>query len=108
MTREEHLLTILAEECSEVAQRASKAIRFGLLEIEPGQPKTNAERIMDELNDLIAVYQMLAGPMVSPTMEAFRMDPDDMWAAIRAKQAKVEKFLRYSSELGTLDATKGA
>ena len=29
MTREEHLLTIVAEECAEVAQRATKALRFG-------------------------------------------------------------------------------
>jgi hypothetical protein len=37
MTREQHLLTILAEECGEVVQRASKAIRFGLDESQPGQ-----------------------------------------------------------------------
>jgi len=33
MLLQEHLLIILAEECSEVAQRASKALRFGLREI---------------------------------------------------------------------------
>jgi len=59
MTRSEHLLVILAEECNEVAQRVSKALRFGLEEIQPGQGKTNAERISDELDDLMAVLEML-------------------------------------------------
>ena len=39
MTREEHLLTIVAEECAEVAQRATKALRFGLTD-----PKGTQER----------------------------------------------------------------
>lgn len=102
MTRTEHLLFILAEECAEVAQRASKAARFGLAEVEPGQAKTNARRVMDEMNDLIAVYQMIAGPIVSPTSPLFEGDPAEWMAAIRAKQAKVEKFLRYSAECGAL------
>jgi hypothetical protein len=37
MTRQEMLLTIVAEECNETPQRVSKAIRFGLDEIEAGQ-----------------------------------------------------------------------
>ena len=45
MTREEHLLTIVAEECNEVAQRATKALRFSLEEIEPGQEFSNRERL---------------------------------------------------------------
>ncbi|VTT98915.1 Uncharacterized protein OS=Acidovorax sp. KKS102 GN=C380_18230 PE=4 SV=1 [Gemmataceae bacterium] len=102
MTRTEHLLTILAEESAEVAQRVSKALRFGLAEIEPGQEKTNAQRIMDEVNDFIAVYQMLAGPLVSPTCPLFRGDPLVFMSQIRVKQEKVEKYLRYSAECGTL------
>jgi hypothetical protein len=38
MTRDEHLMTIAMEECAEVAQRVSKAVRFGMEEIQPGQP----------------------------------------------------------------------
>jgi hypothetical protein len=45
MTREQHLLTILAEECGEVVQRASKAIRFGLDESQPGQLDDNKKRL---------------------------------------------------------------
>ena len=103
MTRTDHLLWILAEECAEVAQRASKAARFGLAEVQPGQPLTNARRIMAEMNDLVAVYQLLAGPVVSPTSPLFRSNPHECQAAITEKQIKIEKFLRYSAECGRLE-----
>lgn len=103
MTRTEHLLTILAEECAEVAQRASKALRFGLAEVEPGQELTNAQRIMGEMNDLIAVYMLIAGPVVSPTSPLFVGSEGEWWKAHAAKQAKVERFLAYSAECGTLN-----
>ena len=94
MTRKEHLLTILAEECVEVAKRATKALRFGLDETQPGQGLTNIQRIMYEMGDLMAVYGMLGEEAEFPDI--------DMHAAIEAKQAKVEHFLKYSAELGTL------
>ena len=101
MTRTEHLLTILAEECAEVAQRASKALRFGLDEQQSGQELTNAERIAGEMDDLVAVWAML------------RMEPG--WhprpsevAGYQAKREKVEKYLRYSAIIGTLAEGGGA
>ncbi len=93
MTRTEHLLAILAEECAEVAQRATKALRFGLSEVQPGQDKTNAARIAYELDDLLAVAGMLRDASAIPG------------ASPEAQEAKIEKvrwFLRYSRELGTL------
>ena len=81
MNRNEHLLWILAEECAEVAQRASKAARFGLEEVQPGQPLSNSRRILQEDGCLPA---------------------DDLRTQIDAKKLKVEKFLRYSRERGTL------
>lgn len=59
MNRTEHLLWVLAEECAEVAQRASKAARFGLDEVQPGQALTNEERLWQEMCDLCAVGEML-------------------------------------------------
>lgn len=101
MDRVEHLLWILAEEAAAVAQRASKAARFGLSETQPGQPFTNAERIMHEWHDLLAAMEMLmdAGPL-NPLPDPARV--------IAAKKAKVEKFLRYSAECGTLSGTPQA
>lgn len=89
MNRHEHLLTILAEECAEVAQRASKALRFGMEEIQKDQPLTNAQRITQEFTDLVAVYGMLDLPAPLP-------------CDIVAKQERVEKYLKYSHEQGTL------
>lgn len=55
MNRTEYLLCCLAEECTEVGQRVSKALRFGLREVQPMQPLNNAERIREEMRDLLAV-----------------------------------------------------
>jgi NTP pyrophosphatase (non-canonical NTP hydrolase) len=95
MTRTEHLLWIVAEECAEVAQRVSKAARFGLKEVQPGQPLSNAERIVQEFDDLLAVVVMLKDEGCLPASGGK--------AALLAKKAKVEKFLRYSAECGTLE-----
>lgn len=95
MTRQEHLLTHSAEECNEVAQRLIKALRFGLGEIylhhPDGLTRTNAERIMAEFTDLIAVMDMAGFPLSVISDKA-----------IDEKQAKVEKYLRYSKSLGLL------
>lgn len=96
MTREEHLLIILAEECNEVAQRAAKALRFKLNDpegTEPNQPYTNKDRLILEINDLLAVIEMIFGEqdIISSMLK------DD-------KKKKVEKYLELSKKLGTLDA----
>jgi len=90
VTRTEHLLDILIEECAEVIQRATKAKRFGLEEVQPEQTLSNMERIAYELNDVVAVADML---------QCDWMDE----RAVDAKKSKVEHFLEYSKECGTLD-----
>jgi len=49
---ERELLTILIEECAEVQQRATKALRFGLNEVQEGQTLNNIERMSEEIGDL--------------------------------------------------------
>lgn len=96
MNRSEHLLTIVAEEAVEVAQRATKALRFGLDEVQPGQQLSNLQRLMGEVYDLLGSLEMLhraAGRHMGIDLDA-----------VEAKKAKVEKFLAYSLELGTLQA----
>jgi len=96
MTRQEQLLVILMEECAEVSQRASKALRFGLTDPagkEPDQPYTNKDRLLMEINDLYAVIDMIfdkEGPYLSPML-------------IQDKKEKVEKYLKLSKKLGLLD-----
>ena len=97
MNRTEHLLSCLAEECAEVAQRVSKALRFGLSEVQPGQPFTNAERIQQECIDLLAVLEMLDDAEV--VARSGGRELDDL---LSAKKAKIEKFMRYAEEQGAL------
>lgn len=96
MNRLEHLLTILGEEGVEVAQRCSKALRFGLDEIQPGQDLSNAERIRGEFIDLLTVMTMLVKEGVIAAVG------DDDLPAMETKRQKVEKFLQYSRNCGTL------
>lgn len=85
------------EECNEIAQRASKALRFGVDEIQPEQGLTNAERLIYEFNDLVAVMEMLHTEGHIPNIYDMQ--------AMRLKKAKVDKFLTYSEECGTIDTT---
>jgi hypothetical protein len=96
MTRIEHLLFCLSEECDEVGQRASKAARFGLHEIQPGQDLDNTQRLMGEFCDLIGVMEMLfeAGLV--------NLSEEEAESRIQAKKAKVEEYLIYSAKCGTL------
>lgn len=94
MNRTEHLLSCLAEECTEVGQRVSKALRFGLAEVQPGQPLSNAERIAGELVDLLAVVGMLEN-------EGIIEVPRDQ-VAINRKKDKVRKFMAYAEQCGAL------
>jgi len=95
MTRTQHLLIILMEECDEVSQRASKALRFGISEVQPQQPFTNADRLMFEMAHLVAAYEMLLAEYPGKLLQVDR-------PAIYQKKEKVEAFLRYSAECGQL------
>jgi hypothetical protein len=94
MTKEQLLLTILGEECNETAQRASKAIRFGMDEVQEGQSLTNAQRIIYEFNDIVGTMEFLYGERLIP-------NPYDTVAA-GLKKVKIQKWLDYSKECGVL------
>lgn len=102
MTREDHLIVIVGEEAAEIAQRASKCARFGCEEVQPGQDKNNAERLLGEVSDLLTALEMLAS--INP---AFRnanrtMNADTAKILGKNKQEKVEEFLKYSAKRGRL------
>lgn len=101
MTRQDHLLTIIAEECVETAQRATKALRFGLEEVQPGQDMNNAKRIVQEFSDLTAVMMMLAE--INPAFGREWSDSIKHTEYIRDKRKKVKHFLEYSAQQGRLE-----
>jgi len=95
MNRTEHLLTIMSEECNEVAQRITKSLRFGLDETQKDQHFTNRDRIIHEFVDLMSVFSMLVDE------ENFE-EPEDFEQRMVTKKANIEKYLEYSKQLGTL------
>jgi NTP pyrophosphatase (non-canonical NTP hydrolase) len=97
LSETEHLLTCLAEECAEISEqcarvavRVSKALRFGLGEVQPGQLLTNAERIAAELADLAALVATLEGAGIIGTSQVAR------------KREKLKTFMDYAKSCGTL------
>lgn len=97
MTKAENLLNQIMEECAEVIVRCSKAKRFGLYEIQPGQTLTNRERILEELTDLDAARQMLEAAKLIRSMPL-----KEKRQRIITKIVKVNTFMQYSRKLGTL------
>lgn len=90
MTYDENLLVCLSEECDEVSQRACKAIRFGVDEVQEGQELSNAERIVYEFNDLFAVMEMILDRgLISKIIDR---------PAIELKKVKVLEGIRKSIE----------
>ncbi len=94
MTEAEYLLIKLIEECAEVIQRATKALTFGLTEVQPGHAQDNSIRLTYEFGDLQAVWEMLneRGVVREPTINMLAL-----------KRAKMEKYMQYSRQLGMLD-----
>ncbi len=92
MTREQYILNCLAEECAEVGQRASKAIRFGMTERQPGQELDNRKRLEQELGDLMGVVDLL-GLTPCPEKRA-------------GKEARVLHYMDYSAKCGRVDPHK--
>lgn len=104
MTENEHLLTVLGEEGGEVAKEVSKALRFGLedkLTLDPAGPRgtegpTNAEKIVNELNDLLGVARMLVARGVIP----------ENWQSEARQQRKIERvtaYMLYARRVGALE-----
>jgi hypothetical protein len=89
MTRLEYLLIVLGEEGAEVAQDTAKALRFGLGDFKPGQTEDNKRRLEREVAEVVAVAEMLG----------LTIRQED----IAAKKLKVEKFMSYSRNIGTLE-----
>lgn len=96
MTRLQLLLGKLAEEGCEVSQIALKTQHFGLHEVRPDQEFTNAERTHQEIDDFMAVVEMLN--------EEYGFGYVPSRERIAAKKAKVNQFAEKSVELGEVEA----
>jgi hypothetical protein len=92
LTVQQHLLVKLMEECAEVVQAAAKALLFG---IEHSGPKmeSNLANLNFELSDVIGTIQACKDHGIE-----LHMCPH----AAHAKVGKIERYMEYSKELGTL------
>ena len=80
------VMNILSEECAEVIQAVSKCHRFGLDNLKPGKPLTNAQHLEGEIGDVLAMVDLLKSKGI--VTEA---------GLDNAKQAKIEKLKVWSS-----------
>jgi hypothetical protein len=99
MKQIENLLVTTMEECAEVQQDISKALRFGVDNHGPNTPlTTNGENIMTEFYQLTAMIMHLQSYNVLPTFS------DEMITDImQDKIKKVAKYQELSFELKTLE-----
>lgn len=84
--REREILIILMEEAAEIIYAASKAIRFGFLDVQPGQGLTNKTRLSQEIGDLLGIMDLGVEEGV------FRGDAIN--DKRRVKQSKLAKFMQ--------------
>lgn len=110
MNRLEHILTITSEECNEVAQRITKSLRFGLLNIEEGQEDTNLARILEEYTDLVAMLEMLENELKNSNNKGINSQTLNLkkihsknYIKKQDKINRVEKYFEISKKEGTLD-----
>jgi hypothetical protein len=97
LNRTEYLLNLIQEECAEVAQRASKCMRFGMNEARENRP-TNIRLLCEEFYDLLCVFDMLDKELNGEIQKQFTNEEALKWEI--EKIQKVEKYFKYSIEQG--------
>jgi NTP pyrophosphatase (non-canonical NTP hydrolase) len=101
MNKQQFLLLKLAEECSEVAQRALKQIQFGKDEVQKDQLKCNSERLRDEITDLNILVHLLQKESEIPSLTR-----REFKTTKKKKMEKLQKYLDLSRSLGQLPEIK--
>lgn len=91
-TRDQFLLGLLAEECTEIGQECSKCDRFGLDERMNDDTPPNRKRLEAEVQDLYAVLLLLSQEF------GFNFEPDE--DKIKTKLNKIKFYYNYSQSIG--------
>jgi hypothetical protein len=96
----EGIKVILGELITAVSQlgiRVSKALRFGVAEVQPGQALNNGQRIFAAYSQVMGIGFLLN------TAGWLSLEPGTVPPASQAKIAKVEKFLGYARKVGVVE-----
>lgn len=99
LSREQHLLICLGEECAEVQKEISKILRFGLNDkpissLAGNMLDPNSVRLSQEIVDVQALIRMLIKEGVP-----IKISQRD----IIKKCQKVETYIKYAQEKGTTE-----
>ena len=84
------LLIILIEEASEVQKRATKLLRFGANEVQPGQNLSNAIRLAREIGD----FKMMVYRLIDIDM----FPPGEIEVGLRSKRKRLAKYMQTESD----------
>lgn len=109
MTREQHLLICLAEECSEVIKEVTKILRFGLIKeddelrhttLKGREVEPNGPRLQQEIIDIMSVIDMLIDeefpfPLLGNTDDE---SYEKLHELLQAKKEKVEGYIEKAKE----------
>lgn len=95
MNKQQYLLVKLMEECAEVQQACSKALIFGL-DDQWKNEHSNSQKLTQEMGDLMGVWNMLLVQEADVEIGGYTME------MLLAKQEKINEFMQYSKERGTL------
>lgn len=98
MTHNDNLLVTLMEECSEIQQATSKALRFGLDGISPTERKSNKDLILQEYYELTAIMDMLIDDGVLP-----RYSSEKVTDIKTNKKEKVWNYQILSKRIGRIE-----
>lgn len=91
MNKEEMLLIMVAEECAEIVQAATKSLRFGLDDYYKENP-TNREKLIVEFNDLITLIEILKEEDIITIYSSDKL--------MERKRERIKKYLEYSKNCG--------
>lgn len=104
MKQFENMLVTVSEECAEIQQAVSKALRFGLENHHPNNPDaTNADDILHEFIQLQALIESLQEHGQLPAWDDFTVQ-----TMKNNKIRNVAKWQEVSFECGTLQGNKPA
>lgn len=91
MTRNEHLLTVVAEEAGEITQATTKIMRFGLDNYNPFKPEENNE------DSLLTEFYQLQG-MIEHLQEIGYLKTLSQEEIQKIKDSKILKVYHYMEE----------
>lgn len=90
---EQEILECMIEECSEIIQRATKILRFGVHEVQPGQPLTNKIRLSEEIGDLNAVINLAIKANLVSASTVVRQVPRKLYKLRKYLQSAARNYI---------------